>query len=90
MKDPTAKARGMGNIGGPDLPMATSQNTEGDMKNSMPETTMADLDRGFCAYGSIAADAKSDPAAMEPGEQNRGARINKAAAKDSDDRGEGY
>ncbi len=61
MKHERAMERSKGDIGGPALPMNQSANTEDQMQNSMPDTDMGDLQKGYCGHGSIAGATKSTP-----------------------------
>lgn len=68
--DTTRAARGKGDAmdNMPDV----NRNMEENMANSMPDTPMDALGRGYVGEGSIALDTKSHPADMKPGMQNKG------------------
>lgn len=81
--DSTRHTRGKGDIGGGDLPMNNSANTDEDaLAKSMPQTKMSDLSTGFCDHGSITGDTKSHAAMMKPGMQNKGSKA-KVSGDDS-------
>jgi hypothetical protein len=64
-----AKARGKGDSG-QSLPEATGQNTEESMANSLPDTNVSDVMKGYSGGESMTGDTKSDPMDMGPGCNN--------------------
>ena len=70
--DSTRRERGKGN-GGADLPEGTGHNDEADIGNSLPDTEMSDVMKGYCPHGSLTGDTQSHAPDAKPGSNNKGA-----------------
>lgn len=68
--DSTRRERGKGN-GGADLPEGSGYNDEADIRNSLPDTSMADVMRGYNPMSGISDSTQSHAPDAKPGSNNK-------------------